>query len=328
MRCAVTSPSKRRVLFTGGGGAAAEALYHLQRDRYDVHLADADPGAKPAGVPADVWHPVPRADAPDFVDAMRALCAELQIDVLVPGVDEELARLSGAREQLPCDVLLPTTRFIELHLDKLSSAQHLRRYGFAAPLTDGLDDRRSAIGFPCIVKPRQGRGSRNVAQVRSEAELQAHLTLSRRPASDFIVQEYAEGQEYTVTMVATRTAELRAVVPVRVDIKRGITLRGETEHDAAVIAACVGIHAADPVPGCFNIQLIKTADNDIRVFEINPRISTTTCLALAAGIDFVGLYLGTAPSTVDVSTGLSPFANGLRLKRSWVNEFFPGARDA
>ena len=55
-------------------------------------------------------------------------------------------------------------------------------------------------------------------------------------------------------VVADRRGVLRAIVPVKVGLKRGITLRAETDPDAAVTAACRAIHAASPVPGCFNIQ--------------------------------------------------------------------------
>ena len=122
-------------------------------------------------------------------------------------------------------------------------------------------------------------------------------------------------------MVADRTSHLRAVVPVKVSVKRGITLRAETARAETVIAACAAIHAAHPVIGCFNIQLMKTEAGDVKPFEINPRISTTTCLALAAGVDFVDVYLSSGQATNPIMSGLASFRDHLRLKRSWHNEF-------
>jgi carbamoyl-phosphate synthase large subunit len=151
--------------------------------------------------------------------------------------------------------------------------------------------------------------------------LRAHVVLSRLPPDDFIVQELLEGQEYTVTMVADRAGVLHAVVPVKVEIKRGITLRAETDRDDAVMAACAAIHAASPVAGCFNIQLVKTVKDGVKPFEVNPRISTTTCLAIAAGVDVIGLYLGRIANPRTPS--LVAFQDHLRLKRSWHNEFLP-----
>jgi carbamoyl-phosphate synthase large subunit len=166
-----------------------------------------------------------------------------------------------------------------------------------------------------------------VAVVQTEEELQAHLVHCRRPAADFVVQQFLEGQEYTVTIVADHTGVLRAVVPVKVARKRGITLRAATDRDDAVINACVAIHTAFPVSGCFNIQMVKIRTGAVQPFEINPRISTTTCLALAAGVSFVDLYLGGLAAAAD-ARGLAVFRDHLQLRRSWTNEFLDAAGGA
>lgn len=312
------------LLFTGGGGAASEALYRLLSKRYRVLFADADPEAKPASVPSSAWHHIPLASAPGFVDAVTQLCRTLDVDLLIPGVDEELLPIAEARSRIAPDALLPPTEFVAAHLDKLTSNALLKSFGIPVPETESLPE-RLRVTFPCVVKPRRGRGSRNVAIVHSEAELRAHVVMSRRPPEDFIVQEWLQGQEYTVTMVADKSRVLRAVVPVKVEIKRGITLRAETDRDEAVMAACAAIHTARPVAGCFNVQLVKPEEGDVKPFEINPRISTTMCLALAAGVDFVDLYLG-GQTPDDGTAGLAAFQDHVRLKRSWHNEFLADDR--
>ena len=311
------------LLFTGGGGASSEALYRCLNGRHLVHFADADPEARPPSVPQGAWHQIPMASAPEFVSSLTRLCGVLGVDLLIPGVDEELLAISTARAAIARAVLLPPTEFVSVHLDKLASNALLASLGIPVPDTE-LPSARHGVSFPCIIKPRRGRGSRDVAIVRSEDELRAHFVVGGRPADDFIVQEQLHGQEYTVTIVADRTGRLRAIVPVRVGLKRGITLRAETDRDEAVTAACAAIHRAQPVAGCFNIQLIKTEAGEVKPFEINPRISTTTCLALAAGVDVVDLYLGGEMSARETGE-LAPFENHLRLKRSWHNEFV-GAR--
>jgi carbamoyl-phosphate synthase large subunit len=304
-----------RLLFTGGGGSGSEALNRLLSERYEVHFADADIEAKPFAVAAKRWHQIPFANDPGFIDELVRQCRELSIDLLIPGVDEELLPVAKACETIKCKVLLPPEDFVRMHLDKLASNAFLHAHGLAAPQTEWLPEHRK-IMYPCIAKPIHGRGSRGVAVVRSETELHAHILLSRLMPEDFIVQELLQGQEYTVMMAADRAGRLQAVVPVRVGIKRGITLRAVTDADKQVIAACVAIHEANPVSGCYNIQLVKTAAGDVKPFEINPRISTTACLAVAAGIDFIDIYLG------GKSEGkLLPFRDRLGLRRSWHNEF-------
>jgi carbamoyl-phosphate synthase large subunit len=307
--------ARKVLLFTGGGGAGSEALDRLLGQRYEVHFADADILARPATIAAERWHAIALAAADDFMASVQNLCRKLGVHVLIPGVDEELSIVARNRAQLACEVLLPPVEFVATHLDKLASNEQLRRQGVPVPHTTALSA-ADPPAFPCVVKPRSGRGSRGVAVVRSLEELHAHVLLNRRSAEDFILQELLEGQEYTTTLVADRAARLAAIVPVRVAIKRGITLRARTERDEAVMRASAAIHASNPVAGCYNIQLVKGADGVARPFEINPRISTTACLALAAGVDFLDLWLngraGDEPA---------PFHNHLGLRRSWHNEF-------
>lgn len=297
-----------RVLFTGGGGVASESLAALL-PQHDVHFADANPDTRPDWLPAERWHVIPTASTPGFYLTLEQLCRKAGIALLVPGVDEELLGLAMARTMgFPCRVLLPHESFVGLHLDKLRSMRTLAQAGILVPRTDRLlsADWRA---FPVVVKPREGRGSRHIAIVHTEEELQAHVLLSRLGRPSFLVQELLVGQEYTVTMVADQRGTLRAVVPVRVAEKRGITIRGTTEADQDVIDACQKIHAVQPVSGIYNVQCIKAADGTVQPFEINPRISTTTCVAMAAGVDVLGLALA--------EDGLAPFQHGLTVQRAW-----------
>ncbi|MEC8019005.1 MAG: ATP-dependent carboxylate-amine ligase, partial [Actinomycetota bacterium] len=79
-----------RVLFTGGGGAGTSALWSLLDGRYEIHAADADPTRISPIIPRDRAHHIPMGSDPKFLASLRELCARIEIDVLVPGVDEEL----------------------------------------------------------------------------------------------------------------------------------------------------------------------------------------------------------------------------------------------
>lgn len=307
-----------RLLFTGGGGAGSEALVRHLCSRYEVFFADADFSAKPYSIVSERWLHIPSGQAAGYVDALIELIHSYKIDLLIPSVDEELLPIAKRLSHFTCQVLLPPLHFVERHLDKLSSNQFLHKARLPAPQT--IPAKQGRLDFPCIIKPIRGRGSRNVAAVHSEEELQAQVTISRQPLEDFLVQELLLGDEYTVMMAADVSGKLRAVVPVFVERKRGITLRAMTHQDRDVIEACRLIHKADPVCGCYNIQLIKTTDGSVKPFEINPRISTTTCLGLAAGVDFVEIFLRQGCSSSE-SDALMDFVDSVKLRRSWYNEF-------
>jgi len=310
-----------RVLLTGGGGVGSLALYNQWfciEPRHEVHLCDSNATARPCWVAREHWHEAPPAlvnglTNPEYIAAMKALA--WRMDLVIPGIDEELRPLAA---RMPEKLLLPDFDTVATHLDKLASMRFLKTHGIDVPATARLRPRlddRSAYWppFPCVVKPREGRGSRHVAIVGSESEGLAHVTLSREPAGDFITQEVLVGREYTVGVLADKQKQLKAVIPVRVDQKRGITTRAQVDDDPAVHALGEQIHAAAPFAGYINVQCIKEADGRVRPFEINPRISTTTCLAVAAGLDLIGGYLGGEA----LPHGLKP----LTLRRSYQTEF-------
>ena len=306
-----------RILFTGGGGAGNEALFRLLSDRYECHFADADKDAIDASIPSAQRHAIPFASDPEFAVQVSGLCTDQRIDLLIPGVDEELTHIAAIQSRAPAlKVLAPNQNYIERMGDKLSMIRALEQHNLDAPKTWTLENIRHAH-FPCIIKPRAGRGSRGVCRIEKPAQVAAYIEMESRSPDDIILQEIGDGTEYTVQMIADAEGRLQAVVPVRVAIKRGITLRATTEANVTVETACRRIHDAWPTGGCYNIQLMLTPDGRILPFEINPRISTTFCLVVAAGIDPIGIFLGHESSTSENA----PFRPGVSLARYWQNHF-------
>lgn len=128
-----------RILITGGGGAASEALDRLWADRYDVHFADADPAAIPPTVRPERRHAVPSA-GPQWAEAVADTCRRLSIDVLIPAVDEELPFVPDVIARAPgVTPLIPTASFVTLMRDKLDSMNALATAGLVAPRTTTID---------------------------------------------------------------------------------------------------------------------------------------------------------------------------------------------
>jgi carbamoyl-phosphate synthase large subunit len=270
----------KRLLFTGGGGAGNELIWRLWHERYELYFADCDADAFHPSIPSGRHKIIPRAGAEMRNVLGRFINTQTHVDdyvdLIIPGVDEELPWLAD----LP-HVMSPGGNYINTMLDKYVSMKVLRQHKVPVPNT-------------WIEKPLHGRGSRGVT----------------------VRQEHLEGQEYTVMMCATHNKVLRCVVPVRVELKRGVTLRGVTEANQAVIDACVKIHHAIPAAGTYNIQCMQCYDSRVLPFEINPRISTTFCLGVAADVNPVAIWYDTDKS----ERPLQKFAERVTLRRYWHNE--------
>lgn len=303
---------KRKILFTGGGGAAAESIQEQWGNRYDLYFGDADPHRFSPKIPEDHRQVIPFADDPGFEAGLLSVCHGRAIDLIVPGVDEELlplARKHGAPGWPR--ILLPDERFVGLMLDKLACAQALDAAGLRLPRTLPLE-RAGEIGFPLIAKPRSGRGSRGVLRLDRPEQVGAYLALNSGPPANYIAQELILGDEFTVFVAADGGGAPNAIIPVYVQEKRGITLRAEVRNVPEILRYAQAFQACFRPSGCYNIQCVLTADGLVLPFEVNPRISTTFVLAIATGFDPIPSAMGEGPEgPTFVPDG------GWSLQRTW-----------
>ena len=275
---------KKKILFTGGGGAGNEAIWRILNSKYDLFFADCNIDNIDPVIPSDRRVEIPMANAPDFLPRLTILSRELGLDFLVPGVDEELISLSKNKEQFNCQVFTPDDSFVCSMLDKYSCANAIKCVGLTAPQTFYVNDSHK-LEFPMIIKPKSGRGSRGVMTIGSKEELAAYRVFHKDTDKNLIVQELIKGQEYTILVSANNQQELNCIIPIKVAQKKGITINASLEMNETIIDYVKKFHDNFPTSCIYNIQCILTESGDVYPFEVNPRISTTFCMSLAAGFD-------------------------------------------
>jgi carbamoyl-phosphate synthase large subunit len=280
------------VLVTGAGGPAGTAVVEaLHGAGHHVVAADADPGAVGLRLaPAAVV--LPRADDPDYVDALLAACVRHGVTVLVATVAEELEALAGAAPRLAAAGVaswLPDPAAVRRCTDKWAFAKALAECGVAHPATGlGADP---AVPGPWIVKPRSGRGSRHVTAVDDAADLER----ATRAVPEAITQARVEGREWTVDLLVAPDGSLAGASPRwRLETRGGISTAGETFEDPVVTATALAAMTAVGLTGVANVQGFTGDDGAVTVVEVNPRFSGGLPLTLAAGCDVVGEHLRVA----------------------------------
>lgn len=311
---------RQRVLITGAGGAAAPWLVRNFRAKgVQVFMADMD--AYAAGLYlADKGFVVPPGLSKDFVPVVRDICRHEGIDVLIPLVDEELIPLADA-DLGDTRVLLPRLPFVSLCLDKYELMQQMRAQGLDVPATRLASEGPGDLRYPLIMKPRTGRGSRGLHRVQTKAELDGILADPSCNPGEYLLQEQAQGVEFTVSVVAWRDGAVQAVVPKEIICKRGITKLAVTRSNKAIEEACAEIQHVLNADGPFNVQLILEAGTErVMVFEINPRFSTTTTLTAEAGVDeMYGLFLQALQGPQGFEFG--PWREGVVLVARTMDQF-------
>jgi carbamoyl-phosphate synthase large subunit len=288
-----TSEAPIKLLFTGGSGAATiEAVKALkQTGRYEIVTADAI--ALSAGFSfADRSYVIPFGADESFIEGLREIVRRERPQFIIPGVDEEIPKVHAfVREEAPeIRVLTPSAAFCDLVLDKWTMAQALSAHGLSVARTWLASDAAEAT-YPAIIKPRVGRGSRGLAFLDNAADLREYLRASPQAPDRFVVQERLTGIEFTTSVVVTLDGTFLAVVPKEAVDKRGITHVGVTRSVPEIHELCRAIARELDPRGPFNVQLVLDRERVPRVFEINPRYSTTMALTIAAGINEVDAVL-------------------------------------
>jgi carbamoyl-phosphate synthase large subunit len=276
-------------LVTGAGGAAGVAVIRaLAGMGHRVIAADADGLA--AGMRLATKSSVlPRYDDDTYVSRLCDLAVENGATVLIPTLAEELRYLTDADDELDDAGLarwLPSPRVVESCIDKWKFAQAIAEHGLPGPAT-GLASAERVPG-PWIVKPRFGRGSRNVVPVDRMEDMAWALHNVPEP----IVQTRLTGKEFTVDALVDPDGRLAGAVPRwRLETKAGISTKGRTFENEPLTKDVARLVEAFGLEGPLNVQGFVDGDGHVTFMEVNPRFSGGLPLSLAAGADLVGEYL-------------------------------------
>ena len=102
------------------------------------------------------------------------------------------------------------------------------------------------------------------------------------------MQEFVEGEEYTLDVYTGFDGQPRCVVPrLRLEVRTGEVSKGLIVKNKDIMA--VGelvVKSLGECRGVITVQCILTDTGRIRVIEINPRLGGGAPLAIHAGADF------------------------------------------
>lgn len=257
---------------------------------------------------ADAGHVVPRCTAQGFVGTMLDLCQREAVRLVIPTIDPELAVFAENRERfagIGTVVAVSDPRTVAIGMDKALTHRWLEANGLPTVREATVEEVLLGPGdwaFPVVAKPRAGSSSIGVAHIATPADLRPFAQ-----RDDYLVQERASGQEYTIDLLFDRGGRLVDCVPRRrIETRAGEVSKGITERHEPLMALAARLGAALPGPyGCLNVQVFwDEARQDARIIEINPRFGGGYPLSWAAGAafsqwmieDLVGLPVSARPN--------------------------------
>lgn len=277
---------KKNILITCAGGSGALYLAKTMKRKHNIFLVDgSDQTVAPLlGFP---FKKIPFGNHPKYLQTIKKLVKKWQINCIVPGADEELLPISKlCKQNSQVVAILPSADFITLCLNKKKLMQALDK----SDISHLPPFKKNQVIYPAIAKPIHGRGSRQVHQVNSKKELDGYLKLFSKKFSRVLVHPYISGKEYTVSVIVNNLNKLISIIPKEVILKKGITKAAVVRKNNLINTICKKIVDRYKPSGPFNVQL-KLFKNKVYIFEINPRLSTTSVLTDKAFGNEVELYL-------------------------------------
>lgn len=257
---------------------------------------------------------VPKGNAPKFLDEILRICNIERPDLILPGPEEEIQILSLNKHRFlkrGVIVLCPDYETVRICSDKLKTYKFFEESDISYPKIYN----KKNVRFPCIIKPRFGRGGKDVHIARNKKEMNFYLSKIKNS----IIQEFIEGTEYSIDIFSDTNGNVLSIVPrIRIKTESGISIKGITVYDKHIIKECERIAAKLKLIGPSCIQCIKNKSG-IRFIEINMRFGGGSILSLKANSSII-------KNLIRIGRRQTPkaqrnFKKGLMMLR-YYNEFF------
>lgn len=275
----------KKILISALGGSLFPYLGQQLSKKYNMFYVDSDITLRNLYPDYNFFH-APLASSNLYTGFIQNIINDYSIDIYVPLIDEEIIKAHLVKVPV---LVSPRLEFCKLTLNKLELMRSLEEQGISVIKSFRGSCFNGEIPFPVFAKPIIGRGSRSIKVINTQAQLEAYFVLET-PAQNTLIQEYIEGEEYTVGVLLNDCNDLLSISTKKVLKKKGVTLLAVSETNSRIEEVVHKINNKLKPSGPYNVQLFLIND-EIKIFEINPRFSTTTIMSYAGGVDEISMFV-------------------------------------
>jgi carbamoyl-phosphate synthase large subunit len=213
-----------------------------------------------------------------------------KLDVIIPNFDAELfsfIKLEKKLEKAGIRTYLPSLEQFE-ERNKSNLPAYGEKYGVNVPAgtevfsISDMDNTLKSMNYPVMIK---GKYYDAYPAYSMEQAVSFFSKMSAKWGYPVIIQEFIKGTEVNVIALGDGRGNLIAAVPMR---KQYITDKGKawggiTIEDSTMLDLARKIISQTKWKGGMELELIRSADNQLYLLEINPRIPAWVYLAVGAG---------------------------------------------
>lgn len=279
-----------KILVSAVGGDIGGGIAKILSEA-GLTVVGCDAGRDPASCKyLSSFHLAPLASENErYVEWVLNTCGQNNISTFLPVNEFEIRLIAPLVAQFECrgiQVMVNNSKIVETFLDKLETARFLsRELGVKTPKSVLLSEFDAQIQFPLIIKPRGGRGSKSVFKAVDEWDVD--YVRRKFDPCEFVVQEYigSAAEEYT-TALFSNGEKTHSITFRRTLGFGGLSSEVVFVRDPEMESMCERLARVVDLNGSINVQSRKVNGHHV-VFEINPRLSSTTPFRKFFGFDDV-----------------------------------------
>lgn len=280
-------------------GKRVQLIKHL-KETFNVVGVDAGE-FNPAKFFVNKFYKIPKAKENGYIESLLDICKKENINVLIPLYEGEFENLHNAREKfknIGTVLLLSNHEILNVCKDKKKTYEYFLNSKINIPKVYFEEEIKDIVTygdidkFPLIIKPRDGMGSEGIHKINSIKE----LVFFKEYVDDGIIQEFIDGDEYTVDVLVDLKGSPVYIVPRRrIEVRAGEVVKSSTVKDQGIINETLKViehlnKLGDKnqlgLIGPLTIQFFKKDSGIIYLLEINPRFGGGVPLSFEAGANY------------------------------------------
>lgn len=287
--------NKCTVLVTGVGAIIGYGIVKsLRASQYQCHIVGIDIYSDAVGkVWCDSFVEGVKADSKDFQAHIQRVINQYSIDLIIPGIEQDLQALAKIRERLSGQgviVALNSSFCLNTFGSKSKTQQFLLDNGL--PVLETLSAKSAnsteiskSLGYPCIAKLDKSTAGKGQRIIHNEEELPPFLG-----QSDYLLQRYVNGnnvKEFTASAFGLGNGDFVNLITLERTLgSDGATHKAKVTSNEPFIKQISKICNNSRPVGPTNFQFIHDDSRDeYFLLEINPRISSSSSLRTAFGVN-------------------------------------------
>ena len=197
------------------------------------------------------------------------------VNLIIPSTEKEIFFFSKNEKKFKSKILVNDKKIIDLFSNKLKTQKFIKKNfkNFSLKFSLQLSKTKNKEKLlPFFLKKKSGSGNQNYKVIKDKSDLKKLKLYNQK---EWVIEELLNinSDEYTCAII--RIKDLKKIIIFNRKLhKLGHTMFAEQFEDKAIEMGLLAIADKINLNGIFNIQF-KIQNSQIKIFDINPRISST-----------------------------------------------------